>query len=98
MERLCQNARRLDEESANCFDRVCRSPQKSTPAKSTNIATTKMVTSNESVGMRLISSDGETMPAMFRNGFEVDQILQSATPNVSCRGDGGGPACVQETN
>jgi hypothetical protein len=51
-----QNARRLAAEGlANCFGRVCRSPQNSTPANTTNIVTTKTVTSNESVGMRLIS-------------------------------------------
>jgi hypothetical protein len=61
------------EESASGFGRVCVSPQYSTAAKITNIATTQTVTRSESVGMRMISYGGESMPAVFNEGFDLYQ-------------------------
>jgi hypothetical protein len=49
------------------------SPQYSTAAKITNIATTKTVTRSESVGIWLISDDGESMPAGFEDRFDLHQ-------------------------
>src|SRR5829696_8400520 len=69
-----QKARRLvSEELASCFGRVCRSPQNSTAANTTNIATTQTATRRESVGMRLVSCDRGSMPAGLDRGFDLDQ-------------------------
>src|SRR5215204_4908111 len=70
-----QKARRLvSEELASCFGRVCKSPQNSTAANTTNIATTQTATSKESVGMRLLSCDGGRMPTGRNRRFDVGQI------------------------
>lgn len=65
-ERLNQNGRRFAEDcSDNCFGRVCMSPQASTAAKTTNIATTPTETSNESIGMGRPPMMKETCPRTF---------------------------------
>jgi hypothetical protein len=77
-------ARRLAaDESTKCFGRVCRSPQNSTAANTANIATTQTVTSKESVGMRLISCDGESMPASLDRCFDLDQTHRGFTRDFS---------------
>jgi len=92
-----QNARRLaEEESASGFGRVCKSPQYSTAAKSANIATMQMVTSNESIGMRLTSSnDGENMPASRNRSFDLHQMRREFPPVFLGCGHGGGAVRVQ---
>ena len=70
---LSEGAALGGEELASCFGRVCRSPQNSTAANTTNIATTQTETSKELVGMRLISCDGGSMPARLDRGFDLNQ-------------------------
>ena len=69
-----QKARRLPcAESASCFGWVCLSPQNNTAANTVNIATTKRVTSKESVGMRLSPLIEESVPAGLDRVIDLNQ-------------------------